>query len=378
MTKKRVLIIYRSFFPSLSHLGPATAIRNLIDNLSGDYSIHLLTLNYDFATGRPLFEGPVHRETVGSTVLEYIPKGWAGWSLLFRRLKENFDVIDIHCGFDPLLAVPTLVLCRLGLCRGSRVFHTPHGIFMDVIMSTGALKKWLFCRMTDLLGLYREVVHLAGSSAEARDIRCRHIRTQDVRTVSQFVELVPVDRVERKKLPNQLRIALIGRVTLQKNVQFALDVVRRLSVESSLDIFGEVGDDPYARKCIEMARTRSGKCEVTFKGNVSKQELFRQLSEYDILLHPTLGENFGHAIVEALALGIPVLISDKSPWTDVSESNAGWSLPLSESEAFVEKLRLVHAMGAEDWSAMSRGALCYSRENFDNRRTAERYHDAYG
>mgnify|MGYP001371615263 CR=1 FL=1 len=120
-----------------------------------------------------------------------------------------------------------------------------------------------------------------------------------------------------------------------------------------------------------------GQCEVTLKGNLAKQDLFAQLSKYDVLLHPTLGENFGHSIVEAMALGVPVLISDKSPWTDVAESSAGWALPLSQPAAFAEKLQTIFAMG-EAWSIMSAGAVRYVKTTLNSSPTVERYRDVYG
>jgi glycosyltransferase involved in cell wall biosynthesis len=377
MSKKRVLVVYRSYFPSLSHLGPATAIRNLINNMSSDYDFHILTLNYEFSTDAPLFAEDVHRETIGSTVVEYIPRGLPGLRILLRRLRNNFDVVDIQCAFDPLLSIPALALCWLGFANRSRIFHTPHGIFMDVIMSAGPLKKKLFCRFADLIGLYRRVVHLAGSPSEENDIRRNHRRPQNVRVVSQFVESAATRRVKRQKQPRELRIAFVGRVTVQKNLVFAIDVLRQLSAPSTLDIFGELGNDQYGQQCVEMVEAGVGRCRVTFKGNLEKQDLFEQLSLYDVLLHPTLGENFGHAIVEAMALGVPVLISDKSPWTDVAESNAGWSLPLSQPAAFVEKLQTIYEMG-DAWSAMTEGAVRYARTTFDSSWTAERYRDAYG
>lgn len=377
MNKKQVLIIYRSYFPSLSHLGPATAIRNLINNMSGDYDFHVLTMNHEFSTGAPLFSENVHREILGSTVIEYVPRGLPGLRILLQRLRSNFDVVDVHCAFDPLLSIPALFLIWFGSANRSRIFHTPHGIFMDVIMSAGRTKKKLFCRIADTLGLYRRVVHLAGSTGEENDVRRNHIRSQNVLVVSQFVESTAVHRVQRKKSPGELRIAFVGRVTVQKNLVFAINVLRKLSVPSILDIFGELGDDQYGRQCVEMIKAGVGRCKVTFKGNLEKQDLFEQLAQYDVLLHPTLGENFGHAIVEAMALGVPVLISDKSPWTNVAESNAGWSLPLARPEAFVEKLQMIHEMG-DAWAAMSEGAVRYSQVTFDRHRTAERYRAAYG
>ncbi|WP_028134714.1 glycosyltransferase family 4 protein [Bradyrhizobium japonicum] len=378
MTKKRVLIIYRSFFPSLSHLGPATAIRNLLHNMSEDYDFHLVTLNYDFTSGVPMFETQLHRERMGTATVEYIPTGIAGLRVLFDRVREDFDVVDIQCAFDPLVAIPTLILNRLGFLGNKRVFHTPHGIFMDVIMSASALKKRLFCRLADLIDLYRGVIHLAGSPAEVHDIRRNHLRSQNVLMVSQFVEGGALRLTRREKQPARLRMAMVGRVTVQKNVTFALDIVRRLTVASSLDIFGEIDDSAYAKQCIEMVRAGTGQCDVTFKGNLPKDELFAQLADYDVLLHPTLGENFGHSIVEALSLGLPVVISDRSPWTDVAASNAGWALSLSAPNSFVEKLEAIHAMGPEAWSELSEGALRYSGATFDARATSDRYRQAYG
>lgn len=377
MTKKRVLIIYRSYFPSLSHLGPATAIRNLAAGMADDYHFHILTLNHEFATGTPLFDDAIYRAMHRSAVVEYVPPGLRGWRILMARLRDGFDIVDIQCAFDPLLAIPALAMCKLGLAKRSRVFHTPHGIFMDVIMSASTAKKRLYCRVADLLGLYKSVTHLAGSPSEEADIRRRHAAQQQVRMVSQFVAPAPQGFVARTKQPGQLRVAMVGRITEQKNVLFALDVMRRLRVPSSLDLFGEVGDDAYARACRDAVAAGTGQCTVTFKGTIDKADLFAQLPGYDVLLHPTLGENFGHAIVEALALGVPVLISDKSPWTDVADSHAGWALPLSDAGAFAARLDSIHAMGAE-WSALSDGAIAYTRATFDNARTADRYRAAYG
>jgi glycosyltransferase involved in cell wall biosynthesis len=377
MSRKRVLMIYRSYFPSQSHLGPATAIRNLATSMAGDYDFHILTLNHEFADGTALFPDAVHREVQGSVVVEYIPRGWAGWRILAQRLRDGFDVVDIQCAFDPLLSIPALLLCRLGVARRSRVCHTPHGIFMDVIMSAGAAKKKLFCRLTDVFGLYRNVTHLAGSPGEETDIRRRHRRSQNVRMVSQFVEASANQPVARDKPAGRLNIAFVGRVTEQKNLIFALDTLRRLPFASQLDIFGEVGDSPYAQRCIAMSKAPDSRCRVTFCGTLAKDALFARLPHYDLLLHPTLGENFGHSIVEALAKGVPVLISDNSPWTDVADSHAGWSLPLSQQAAFIDRLREVHDMG-DAWTALSEGALTYYRATFDPNRTARRYREAYG
>ncbi len=377
MSKKRVLIIYRSYFPAQSHLGPATAIKNLVDNMSSDYDFHILTLNHDFTTGSRLFAQPHLRVVMPHVVIEYIPRGLKGLRILAGRLAEEFDVVDIQCAFDPLLAIPALILCKLGLAGRSKLFHTPHGIFMDVIMATRRSRKALYCRFTDLLGLYRNVIHLAGSPGEKRDIDRNHLRRQNVAVVSQFVEPLPAASPRNEKPRNRLRIAFVGRVTGQKNLTAAIEMLRQLHVPATLDVFGDTIDTDYYERCVGMIKAGTGPCEIHFKGNVNKESLLQALPHYDVLLHPTLGENFGHSIVEALHLGLPVLISDHSPWTDVEASHAGWALPLSNTSAFADKLAAIYAMG-EEWSELSAGAIQYARRTFDRSQTAQRYRGAYG
>ena len=51
---------------------------------------------------------------------------------------------------------------------------------------------------------------------------------------------------------------------------------------------------------------------------------------------PSFSENFGHAINEALSVGVPVLISDKTPWRNLQEKGMGWDLSLDNRRAFIE------------------------------------------
>lgn len=377
MPRKRILIIYRSYFPSRSHLGPATSIRNLVEAMGGDYDFHILTLNHDFTTGRPLFPTPHHREVLPHAVVEYVPRGFAALRLLARRLNENFDAVDVNCAFDPLLAIPALVMCRLGFAPRSRLCHTPHGIYMDVIMGTRRLRKTLFCRAADLLGLYRRVVHLASSPGEASDIARNHWRPQQIAVVSQFVAMRPAPAPQAEKPAERLKIAFVGRITEQKNLLAAIAMIQALKVPATLHVFGEATDPDYVRRCDALMRQGLGLGSIRFEGRVEPAELARALPQHDVLLHPTLGENFGHAIVEALHLGLPVLISDRSPWTDVEAGQAGWVLPLADLGGFVARLEAIYAMGAE-WAAWSAGALAYARRTFDPVATMQRYRNIYG
>jgi len=58
------------------------------------------------------------------------------------------------------------------------------------------------------------------------------------------------------------------------------------------------------------------------------------LRKHDLFFFPTLGENFGHVIFESLAAGVPVLVSDQTPWRDLDQRGAGWVRSLEDVQGF--------------------------------------------
>ncbi len=279
-------------------------------------------------------------------VIEYIPRGLKGLRILAGRLAEEFDVVDIQCCPDPLLAIPALILCKLAWPAAASCSTPRTASSWMLSWRRGGRARRCTARFTDLLGLYRNVIHLAGSPGEKRDIDRNHLRRQNVAVVSQFVEPLPAASPRNEKPRNRLRIAFVGRVTGQKNLTAAIEMLRQLHVPATLDVFGDTIDTDYYERCVGMIKAGTGPCEIRFKGNVNKESLLQALPHYDVLLHPTLGENFGHSIVEALHLGLPVLISDHP--VDRCRGK-----PCRMGAAIVERLGL---------RGQARGYLCHGRE----------------
>jgi glycosyltransferase involved in cell wall biosynthesis len=173
-------------------------------------------------------------------------------------------------------------------------------------------------------------------------------------------------RYRRQKEPGHLRVAFISRITKMKNVEGALRMLMTISGDLSLDIYGPIEDREYWNECKKLIPKLPSNVRVSYLGEVAHEEVAQVLAEHDIFLLPTRGENFGHVIYEALAAGCPVLISDQTPWRNLTAAGVGWDLPLDDVSSFGAALQQC-VDGDDEWySQLSARAVAYAFEISSN------------
>jgi predicted HicB family RNase H-like nuclease len=84
------------------------------------------------------------------------------------------------------------------------------------------------------------------------------------------------------------------------------------------------------------------------------------LSAYNILLHPSFNENFGHSIAEALQCHVAVLTGDATPWNWLNETGGGAAInPLHEND-YVNTLKMWLKMNDSEFLEFcKKGAMAF-------------------
>ena len=165
-----------------------------------------------------------------------------------------------------------------------------------------------------------------------------------------------------EKEVGHLKVVLPARISRMKNTAKAISLIGRLSGNISLDLIGPIEDVEYWQECKkEISLISEGTC-ISYLGERTHKELLKEMGSYHLLFLPTLGENFGHSIAEAFSLGVPVVISDQTPWRNLQKEGVGFDLPLDEEEKILKALECFRDMDSKSYSIMRN--RCF--EYFDN------------
>ena len=129
--------------------------------------------------------------------------------------------------------------------------------------------------------------------------------------------------------PGPLRIVFLSRISPMKNLSFLLRVLQKVNFPIQLSIYGPKEDLSYWKECLYLIDQLPSNIKLLIGDQVPYKQVKSILQKHDVFVLPTLGENFGHIIIEALIAGVPVIISDKTFW-ESDEEGALEALPLDE------------------------------------------------
>lgn len=362
MNRPRILVTADYYLPGYKGGGTPRTLSSVVEWLGDEFCFKIITSDRDFGSPEPYAGIAADSwQRLGKSGVLYLPPNGLSLRKMSGLIRTtDYEVLYLNSFFSPDFTIKPLLLRRLGLIPKKPVILAPRGEF-----STGALeikwrKKKAYLALAKIMGLYHDVVWQASSEYEERDIRRWFGERVSIETAPDLVTpLSEQEPCRYRKIPGRLRVAFLSRISRMKNLDGALEMFGSVRGEVRLDIYGPIEDRKYWDRCQEHIDKLPENICVRYGGEVAPHEVIDVLSKYDLFFLPTLGENFGHVVLEALLAGCPVLISDQTPWRDLQDRGAGWDLPLDRSDEFQSVLQQFVEMGNDIHQTHSRHARAF-------------------
>lgn len=343
------------------------ALQHLTDALEGDVTFRIVTRDRDFGDGVAYPNVPADAWTrLGCTDVLYLSPPQVNAKRVRALLEEEaVDLIYLNSFFSPRFSILVNAMNATLGARQRPVIVAPRGEFADSALAYKPVRKRVYLAAARVSGLYRRATWHASSELEASDIRNKWGAHARVFVAPEIVQRTSVHSRHPKRR-GEIRVVFIGRVARVKNLDGALHILSTMEVPVSYDVYGQLEDPAYEAECRALISGLPEHVKVTLHGPTPPTELATILAKSDVLLLPSRGENFGHAIIEAMAAGCPVLISDQTPWRNLEREGAGWDVPLTNEPAFRAALTRVAGMDETEWLALSRSTAGFAARFVDS------------
>jgi glycosyltransferase involved in cell wall biosynthesis len=272
----------------------------------------------------------------------------------FQRLRiilsaKTGDIIWFNSFFSTL-TIASFVFILLRLVK-AKIILSPRGELSRASLSFKSVRKFLWIRVFNLFGFCQSTTfHFTATHEEDE---CRYF----IPSISHsFVisNLIDADLFNKKSASRQggpLRVVNIGRISRKKNIDLCFKVLSKVSENLIFDLYGPNEDESYFLSLIDHSKKMPGNVNVSFKGVADPQKIGEILECYDVFFSPTLNENFGHSIYEAMQVGVIPLISDQTPWSILNKFGK-FALSLENYTDFVDRLNELAKLPERDLSEL--------------------------
>lgn len=371
----RIFIFIDWFYPAYKAGGPVVATVNFVNYMKDFYEVYVFTGDTDLGEKKPLQNIASNRwiEQEKNVKIFYASSGY----LTLRAIKDQLRTIGpsyiyINSIYSKNFSLLPLLVNRYWNSK-SKIILAPRGMLKASAVSHKRIKKTIFLRLFRILKLQKDIFFHATDETEQQDIKRYFGDRNQVYLVSDFVAAIPPYKNSLPKVAGEVKMIFVGRIHPIKNLLFVLECLSKINQTVVLTIIGNIEDTAYWEVCELKIKALPSTVTIDMKNDLPHAALWSLLMENHVFILPTKGENFGHAIFEAMAAGKPVIISDQTPWQKLNIAHAGWDLSLNNPEQFIAAIEEVINWDNSTYQQWSKNAWSYINENTSLTNTLGQY-----
>jgi glycosyltransferase involved in cell wall biosynthesis len=173
------------------------------------------------------------------------------------------------------------------------------------------------------------------ANQRTREALPRGTGSRVIELVENGVDLALWRRSEFRTAPHpQVRLIFVGRLVDWKAIDIVFQAIRSLGDDPRLS-FEIIGDGPMRPVWEKLSHDMGLEPIVKFAGFMTQKDCARRLEAADVLLLPSLFEAGGAVVLEAMAMGLPVIATGWGGPLDYLDDSCGVLVPPTSRESLI-------------------------------------------
>lgn len=266
----------------------------------------------------------------------------------FSGLVRESDFVTLHS----LYSFPVLAGYLLARFHRKPYAIWPHGVLAPVQRKISVVKKYMYNKLfADRILRNASVLFYSaqGEREEAGSLRLRtpSVIVPDGFNPDKFANLPERGRFRRRFLNGHAGplVLFLARLHAKKGVDVLIRAMQSVIAErpdARLAIVGPPDPVSFNKQVLRWVEESGIETQTVVPGVAGPEMRLEAFADADVYVLPSYAENFGFSVFEAMACGLPVIVSDKLNYAaEIAQTGAGLAVPRTPEQFSAAILNLV-------------------------------------
>lgn len=360
--------------------GPIQSVYNLASLLSKKMHVKVVCSNRDLNASEPYLGIKSNTWTLIAPQHEvyYLEVAGSKLSIIKQIVKENKDNIlyinGIYSFYFSILPAFLALFYKVSTCMIS-----VRGMLHSSAISVKPFKKHLFLAFARGFGLYKKCVLLSSGKEETFEIKkvFGKVHIKEVPNIPLLPENIDSEKYKYPVNDQHYSFLFLGRISPEKNPIGLINALRLIQLPCKVTFCGSSIENSYLNNFKEELLNLPASVQAEYIGDIPHSSIGQLFNTHDVMVLPSLGENFGHSIFESFVYRTPVIIGNNTPWKNIESNHAGIEVDPNNSNELASAMHKFITMQNDEYQIWCKGARKAAETYFETSKFEEVYFNVF-